>query len=233
MRVALLADLHVGTWSTSTARLARVVAQVNAARPDLVLIAGDLLPGHTPIDPAVAQRSLAPLAGLRARLGVVAVPGNHDHWTMPGGLGAVLPRGVTLLANDAVRRGPLAIAGVDDGYTHHGRPGATLAKVRALAGARIVLEHDPDLAPALPRDMPLLLAGHTHCGQVVLPGHGPVEPVIRHLRYGCGAVRDPGRLTVVTAGIGTSVAPFRLFAPADWWLLTLGPDVRSLTARGG
>lgn len=228
IRVALLSDLHVGNLSTSPARLARVVAQVMAQRPDLVLIAGDFLPGARRIAGPDAARLLAPLATLHAPLGVVAVEGNHDHWTMPdratGGLGPVLaPLGVTLLVNRAIPVGPLALGGIDDGYTHHARVGVTVAQVRALPGARVLLTHSPDIAPRLPADMPLLLAGHTHCGQVVLPLVGPVEPVSRYRQYECGLAREGVRTVIVGAGIGTSGGPFRLNAPPDWWLVTLGP----------
>ena len=81
LRVVLLSDLHAGNLSTGVDRLTRIIAQVNSLRPDLVLIAGDFLPGHNPISGARARLTLRPLAGLHARLGVVAAPGNHDHWT--------------------------------------------------------------------------------------------------------------------------------------------------------
>ena len=67
----------------------------------------------------------------------------------------------------------------------------------------------------------LVVAGHTHCGQIVLPLLGPPIAVAAP-RYRCGIVREAGRTTIVTAGTGTSVLPFRLGAPPDWWLLTVG-----------
>ncbi len=81
VRVVLMSDTHAGTMAVDPARLTRIVAQVNALRPDLILLAGDFLPGHTPIGEAQAIDALAPLAALHAPLGVLAVPGNHDHWT--------------------------------------------------------------------------------------------------------------------------------------------------------
>jgi predicted MPP superfamily phosphohydrolase len=70
----------------------------------------------------------------------------------------------------------------------------------------------------------LLLAGHTHCGQIRLPHVGAISFMSRYGdRYGCGLVTE-GRLRVVTsAGIGTSLLPLRLGAVPDLWLLTLGP----------
>ncbi|TGX53618.1 phosphohydrolase [Sphingomonas gei] len=224
LRLVLLSDLHAGNLAVTPARLGRVVAQVNALRPDLILIAGDFTPGSETIDAATASATLAPLKRLRARLGVVAVPGNHDHWT---GLGAVRTAldaaGVTLLANQAAVRGPLAIAAVDDDYSEHARTAPTLAAARRLPGAKLVLSHSPDIAPLLPPDFPLLLAGHTHCGQVVIPFYGSLDPVSRYQdRYRCGVIREGARRVIVTAGIGGSL-PFRLNAPPDLWLLALGP----------
>jgi predicted MPP superfamily phosphohydrolase len=227
LRLVLLSDVHAGNLAATPARLGRVVAQVNALQPDLILIAGDFTPGEAVIDAATASAALAPLRRLRARLGVVAVPGNHDHWT---GLGAVETAlgaaGVTLLANQTAVPGPLAIAAVDDDYSRHARTAPTLAAARRLPGAKLVLSHSPDIAPQLTRDFPLLLAGHTHCGQVVIPFYGSLDPVSRYDdRYRCGVIREGARSVIVTAGIGGSL-PFRLNAPPDLWLLTLGPVVR-------
>lgn len=224
LRLVLLSDVHAGNVVGTPARLARVVAQVNALKPDLVLIAGDFTPGEESIDAATATASLAPLKQLRARLGVVAVPGNHDHWTGLGAVRAALgAAGVTLLANQATVRGPLAIAAVDDEYSEHARTAPTIAAARRLRGAKLVLTHSPDIALQLPPDFPLLLAGHTHCGQVVIPFHGSLDPVSRYDdRFRCGVIREGSRTVIVTAGIGGSL-PFRLNAPPDLWLLTLGP----------
>ena len=87
-----------------------------------------------------------------------------------------------------------------------------------------MISHSPDLARTLPADMPLLVAGHTHCGQIAPWPIGPIFTASNHgLRYACGIVRERGRALVVTAGLGTSGLPLRLGAPPDMWLLTLGP----------
>jgi len=234
LKVLLLSDIHAGNIAVTPARLERVVAQINALQPDLVLIAGDFQPGEAEIDAATATAALAPLKRLRARLGTVAVPGNHDHWT---GLGAVRTAlqatNVTLLANQAVVRGPLAIAGVDDEYSRHARTAQTVAAARLLPGAKLALTHSPDIAPQLPADFPLLLAGHTHCGQVFIPFYGSLDPVSRYEdRYRCGIIREGARTIIVGAGIGGSL-PFRLNAPPDMWLLTLVPVAIAPTRKPG
>lgn len=226
VRAVLISDVHVGGAAMDAARLSRIVAQVDVLKPDLVLIAGDFASGHDSARAAVMAASLFPLSGLKPRFGVIATFGNHDEWTDPKLIRKALEgMGVTVLDNQAVQRGPLAIGGAGDAYTRHQDIPALVAAMKGLAGARIVLTHSPDLAPSLPRDMALLLAGHTHCGQAVLPFYGPVVEVSSP-RYRCGIIRENGRTIVVTGGLGTSVLPLRFGAPPDLWLLTLGPAPR-------
>lgn len=226
MRVVLLSDIHIGTAAMGPARLRRIVSQVNALRPDLVVIAGDFIFGHAPGSAErIGAAMVAPLSGLRARWGVVAALGNHDHWTGAAAVRAELAAaGIAVVENGAVGRGLIALGVVGDDFSGHADVPATMRAVRRLPGARVLLTHSPDIAPDLPADAPLLLAGHTHCGQVVLPLWGPVTEVSRFgARYRCGLRVEPGRSVVVTAGLGTSGGPFRLGAPPDLWLLTLGP----------
>ena len=94
--------------------------------------------------------------------------------------------------------------------------------MHALGGPAILLSHGPDVF-ADRRVTGLVLAGHTHCGQVVLPLLGAVAvPIRRGRRYVCGVFREQGRMLVVSAGIGTSRLPLRLGAPPDLWLIELG-----------
>jgi predicted MPP superfamily phosphohydrolase len=226
LRVILLADIHVAGPDMPPARLATIVAQVNYFRPDIVLIAGDFIGDK---DVGTRRYSLpeavAPLRGLRSRLGTFAVLGNHDHWRNAGETRAALTAlGVRVLDNDAVQAGPLAIGGVDDAFTQHADLASTVAAMRALPGAKVLLSHSPDPFPDLPRDIPLMLAGHTHCGQIVLPLVGPLVTMSAYgRRYACGRVDEGGKTLFVSAGLGTSVLPLRLGAPPDLWLLELGP----------
>lgn len=232
LRIALLSDLHFGNRAMGTARLTAIVQDVNAARPDLILIAGDFMAGRT--GEGAAERAAAfslPLSRLRARLGAVAVLGNHDYWTGPSEVRRALKKsGVVLLVNSAARRGPVTILGVDDVFSGHDDLRRTLASARSLGGVPIVLTHSPDIVHKLGSGFPLVVAGHTHCGQVVVPGfgailgHAPLDHWKRLYdpRYRCGLVHDDGRTVVVTAGLGSGTAPIRLGAPPDWWLLTVG-----------
>lgn len=222
--VALASDLHVGGGAMSPARLERLMDQIAAERPDLALFAGDFIDGH---DPQTA-RDAAPLLTaafrrLRPPLGTIAVLGNHDNDSDPDPVAAALRRaGVTVLENEVLRAGPLAIGGVGDAYSGHDRLKETIDRVRTLPGAPLLLTHSPDIAPALSSDAPVLLAGHTHCGQIVLPLIGALWIPSRYgSRYRCGIIREGDRTMVVGAGLGTSLLPLRLGAPPEVWLLTL------------
>jgi predicted MPP superfamily phosphohydrolase len=232
IRIALLSDIHLGNRGMTPTRLSSIVDQVNAVRSDLILIAGDFVTGHEAEGAAERAAGLtAPLSALRAPLGVFAVLGNHDHWTAPANIRSALGKaGIVVLENQAVRRGPLAIVGVGDHFSGHDDLPRALSEARRIGGVPVVVTHSPSLAPALPAGY-LVLAGHTHCGQVVLPWVGPLLSLspreswrpLYDPRYRCGVVRDPGRSTIVTAGVGSGSAPIRLGAMPDWWLITLRP----------
>jgi predicted MPP superfamily phosphohydrolase len=191
--VALLADIHMESATMDAQRLDRIVAQVNALHPDLVALAGDFVAGSGEEEAVRAAPLLtAALSRLKAPLGTVAVLGNHDHWTDPPRVRAALARaGILVLDNAAVARGPLAIGGVDDPFTGHARVAAAVDAMRRLRGAGVLIAHSPDAAIGLPPDVHVVLAGHTHCGQIVLPIIGaPIE--VADPRYRCGVIREPG-----------------------------------------
>ena len=226
VRAVLISDIHVAGPDMPPERLARIVAQIEALNPDIVLIAGDLVS-----DKRFATRTyrlaeaVAPLAGLQTRLGVFAVLGNHDHWRNAGEARAALEAiGIRVLDNEAANAGPLTIGGLDDDFTGQDDLPATLDAMRRQAGARLLLSHSPDPFPSVPPDVGLMLAGHTHCGQIRLPLIGAVSTMSEHgERYACGRIDEVGRTLIVGAGLGTSILPLRLGARPDLWLVTIGP----------
>ena len=227
IRVALLTDIHVAGPDMPPARLSRIVEKVNRLRPDLVLLGGDFVSDkRTATWRYSGREALAPLARLNAPLGVVSVLGNHDHWRGRDEIVAALRKArIRVLENDALHVGPLSLGGIDDAFIGRDDAVRTAAAMHDLPGSKIVLTHSPDIAPNLPPDVTLLLAGHTHCGQIRLPLVGAISFMSHYGdRYACGLVTE-GRLRVITsAGIGTSILPFRLGAAPDLWLLTLGPS---------
>ena len=226
--ILLVSDTHVAGPDMPPERLARIVRQLNALKPDLVVIAGDLISEKSSASHSyTAEQVVAPLLGFRGRLGSLAVLGNHDYWFDPAQIRAALEAGgVPVLRNQAVQRGPLIIGGVDDEHTQHDDLNATYAAMDALSrtAPRILLSHGPDIVPKLPQPVDLVLAGHMHCGQVVLPFYGAIGyPSPYGARFACGDMTDNGQRLLVGAGLGTSIVPLRYGAPPDVWLVTLGP----------
>lgn len=228
VRIALFSDLHVHGPDMPPARLASIVEQINALHPDIDVIAGDFvgdnwIGAHYPVTQAVA-----PLGGLKARLGVYAVLGNNDyHVGVARLMRALAGAGVHVLVNEAVGVGPLALGGIDgsigiadsEWMTRRKQTYAALDRTR---GIKVLVAHRPDEFRFSPSWVSILLAGHTHCGQIVLPIVGPLETGSDFGRkYLCGVIRDGPRTLLVTAGLGTSHVPLRIAAPPDIWLVEI------------
>lgn len=222
--IALLSDIHVAGPDMPPSRLARIVSQVNDLKPDLVLIAGDLVSEkrfatHT----YTAEEIVAPLGNLRAPMGTIAVPGNHDHWfNWPALRGAMQRNGIVVLQNESTQRGPLAIGGVDDAYTRRDDLSEVLRQLGTLDGGKLIVTHSPDIAPQVSSDVSLVLAGHTHCSQIRLPIVGALATMSRYGdRFACGKVVEGGQTVIVGAGLGTSLLPIRFGTRAEIWMIEL------------
>jgi predicted MPP superfamily phosphohydrolase len=225
LRVGFLTDLHHEPHRPVTL-LARAVALLNAAAPDVILLGGDYV-NSTAED---FDRPLALLARLRAPLGVYGILGNHDYWAGADYLAARLANaGITMLRNEArcVRApggAPCWIVGVDSTVRRHDDLEGALACV-PRDGFRLLLAHEPDVADivgARKLRADLQLSGHSHGGQVVLPGIGaPLLPRLGR-RYIRGLHLDPPIYT--SRGIGTVPPYLRLNSP---------PEVTVLTLEGG
>jgi len=229
LTIALLADLHTGAPWQGLDELPAIVATTNALRPDLVLLLGDyvihgVIGGHF-----VAPEESAPLLGrLSAPLGVFAVLGNHDHWFDGERVRAALEAAGIVVLEDEARLVPRAggafwLVGLKD-YWEDQRdlPGA-LAQVTGTEPV-LAFTHNPDVFAGLPDRFALVMAGHTHGGQVALPLLGrPVVPSDYGQRYAAGHIVEQGRHLFVTTGIGTSIIPVRFGVPPEIALLTLRP----------
>lgn len=225
LRIVQLSDSHASAVDMPAQRLARVVAQINALQPDMILLTGDYLSG----DPAAWSRAetraaLAPFAALQAPLGVFAVPGNHDD---PRKTRAGLAGGpVRLLVGERVDVGPLQLVGADD--IARGSP-AVEAMRRAIrtappGKALLVVVHSPIMVTWLNPRPVLMIAGHTHGGQIKLPivGAFRLDPFAGAHQRGV-FLEGPHRL-LVSSGLGTTGLPIRIGVPPEIVELTLVPD---------
>jgi len=231
LTIAALGDTHVGGPHVDAARMGRVVARINALRPDLVVLLGDYVHGHPPQSARTPEENqeilggVATFAALDARYGAVAVLGNHDGWYNREAITSALEdAGVAALWNRNVvihrAGGAIVLAGLADAWT--GQPDYAAALDGAPAGADvIVLAHNPDLFADMPSGPALMLAAHTHCGQVALPFIGRLELPIQHKEYACGRIDQHGQTLFVTAGLGTSIIPVRFGSPPEIALVTI------------
>jgi uncharacterized protein len=223
MRVVFLTDMHRGPYVTADYlhEIARATAELDA---DLLLHGGDYVYASR----RYFSEALEPFARIVPPAGSWGVLGNHDHSNgAPAAREAMRRHGVGDLTNTAVKlwfnRNPLWLFGVDD--YRNGRPDmAKAVKAVPKDALCIGLTHNPDLylSAPLPVEPPLLLAGHTHGGQVRLPIIG--APFLTH---GHGSAFESGQKQVgkslvhVSRGIGTIAAPVRFNCPPEITLIII------------
>ena len=227
LRVVVLTDLHVGSPYIGIDKLKAIVARANAQKPDLVLLPGDFVIQGVAGGHFVPPESAAiVLAALHAPMGVYAVLGNHDHWLSAARVQAALEsNGIPVLEDRSVRirRGACALSLVGVSDFNEGQHDVQRALQGVPAGAAVLaFTHNPDVFPSIPSRVPLTIAGHTHGGQVYLPGIGrPIVPSEFGQRYAIGHVREGGRDLFVSSGVGTSILPVRFLVPPEITVLEI------------
>lgn len=234
LRVLHLTDLHLGRFN-SAAYLRAVVDQGNALAPDLVVLTGDYVHGSSRFVEPVA----AIMGRLRSRFGSIGVLGNHDHWEGTALCKRALAhhhirlvdnRHLWLGPSGLVERRPteggLVVCGVGDYWEDARDLDAALGGVDPSA-PRLLLGHNPDYAEdPVARSgryrVDLMLAGHTHGGQVRLPGtRGLITPSLYGTKYASGLVQGPAFPVHVSTGVGVTILPVRLLVRPELVLLTL------------
>ena len=219
LRLVQISDVHVGPLLRKD-WLARIVAEVQSLKPDLIAITGDLVDGSV----AELREHVAPLADLKAKHGVFFVTGNHEYYSGVEEWMAHLPKlGVRPLANERVEIAPgLDLAGIND-LTAHG-PDAPDLK-RTLAGRDplrpvVLLAHQPrQFLEAADQGVDLTLSGHTHGGQI-----WPFTFLVALAQpYVAGLHLRGASQLYVSRGTGFWGPPMRILAPAEITLLKLVP----------
>jgi predicted MPP superfamily phosphohydrolase len=218
VEVLHLSDLHVrarGPWLDHLCATLRAVAAA-----DLLVITGDLVGREW--EPDAVDQLLAALPA--ARWGRFAILGNWEHWTGatgPAWRDRLAAAGVRLLVDEAVDLGPLRLAGTDDALA--GNPDFA-ALLEPLRGPVLVLTHSPDCMESIARpSVPLVLAGHTHAGQVRLPALGALWVPKGTGPHVHGWSRFGETHLSVSAGIGWSVGPLRIGVPPEIARVRLEP----------
>ncbi|MEK6336425.1 MAG: metallophosphoesterase [Acidobacteriota bacterium] len=226
LRIAVISDLHAGSPFINEAKLQRLVLETNQTKPDLIVLLGDfMIKDRFYKQPIAPERTAEILKGLSAPLGVFAVMGNHDWWSQADVRKSFELNGIRILENDVGeirwRGSSFWLAGLADLWTQPQHVDETIAKTPPGSPV-IAMTHNPDIFPNLPQSVPLLLAGHTHGGQVNLPLLGRlIVPSRFGQRYAAGAVFENGHHLFVTTGVGTSILPIRFRVPPEIVILTI------------
>jgi predicted MPP superfamily phosphohydrolase len=246
MTCAIVADIHACEPWMSADRVRQIVAVTNALAPDITFLLGDFNAGHKYVSGAVYPHQWGEaLEALTAPLGVYAVLGNHDWWH--GALPSMRADGAESVRRALKHAGVKVLENHSVALTHHGRPFwvAGLADQMAVPGGRhgtfgyddlggtlaqvtddapiLLLAHEPYIFDDVPKRVSLTLCGHTHGGQVNIPILSPWyerRSIGTHHIY--GHIVEGGRHMIISAGLGTSIAPIRFRRPPEIVLVTLG-----------
>lgn len=223
-RLAHISDIHMDGKGMTRDYLRTVCGLISDQKVDYVAITGDFVTRHA--EDFVEDLNVE-LTSLAARLPVVAVLGNHDHWTNAGLVREMLKfSGVVNVSNGVLtleRDGDLLhLCGVDDVWEKQHRIDRVLAKLPA-EGAAILLAHEPDYAAESAKfgRFDLQLSGHSHGGQVVIPAFGP--PLLPSLGqvYPAGQYQVGEMIQYTNRGIGTIEPRVRINCRPEVTIFTL------------
>ena len=227
LRIAVIADIHTGGPFINGQKLQQIVALTNQQTPDLIILLGDYMSPNSwhshRVEPEVTA---AALKDLKAPSGVYSILGNHDWWYSGEKVRRAFEQnGIHVLEDEVAevkwRDKSFWLVGLADLWTRPQHINETIAKVPP-GSTVIALTHNPDIFPRLPQNVPLLLAAHTHGGQVNIPLIGtPIVPSDFGQKYTAGHVFENGHHLFVTTGIGTSIFPIRFRVTPEIVILTI------------
>jgi predicted MPP superfamily phosphohydrolase len=222
-RIVHVSDFHLGTWLKPDA-LNQVIKTVNQLEPDLIAITGDFVDSNPEKYAPILIQSLS---NLIAKDNVVAVLGNHDHWTDPDIIRQVLRESNIIdLSNQVypIKRDSscLYLSGVDDHLAGMDDLESVIAQIPD-GNTTLLLAHEPDFADISSRSgkFVLQLSGHSHGGQICVPILGSLYLPRYARKYSSGLYQIKGMILYTNRGLGTSWLPFRFNCPAEIALITL------------
>lgn len=240
-KIVAISDLHGGSNSITEKKIREIVKRANEQNADIIVLLGDYVsqtngigtPLKMPVE-TIAEN----LKGLQAKYGVFGVSGNHDGWHNDNIIRSAFNKaGIRMLEDELAvieKNGKkLRILGLRD-HLKINSPKVFTENIKQLiekneqVGDLIVLEHSPDVFPwitkenLISKDLKLVLAGHTHGGQVWFPVLGSlIVPSSHGQKYAFGHIRENDFDLFVTTGIGTSILPIRFFIPPEIAVLTI------------
>jgi uncharacterized protein len=241
LKIVAVSDIHGGSNGADEAKLRLVVETINAQNADAVVFLGDYVSEYMS-DAAklrMPMQTIADnLAGVKAKYGVFVVLGNHDGFYGDADVRRNLERvGYRVLENEVAvieKNGQkLRVFGLEDhmkisSWKSFSDKTRKILEAGEQTGDVIVLQHSPDILPiitgelSISEDLRLILAGHTHGGQVRIPLVGAlIVPSSYGQKYAAGHITENNVDMFVTTGIGTSILPFRFLVPPEIAVLTI------------
>lgn len=232
-KIVAVSDIHGGSHTITEEKLQSLTNLINAQNPDIIVMLGDFVSQVHDEGKPIRNRELKMpietiarnLKGLQAKYGVYVVIGNHDWWYDEKHCRKSFEDiGFTVLENETksfvVNNKTVTILGIEDFWR---RGVVDVKKVLAELSSPeniIGITHNPDSFDQTPDSLAVLLAGHTHGGQVNFPIIGaPIVPA--KPEYTAGHIVKDGRNLFVTTGVGTSGLPFRFRVPPEIVVITL------------
>ena len=217
LRVVHLTDLHAHP-GLGAAYYQHVLDLAEEAQPDLAVFTGDFIAGTNSL--AILRLALRPIAGVET----FAVLGNHDYWTAPDEISAVvMDTGVRLLTNESVTVTVNGRAVIVSGYDYPWRGQERGLVPNSNGSLHIALSHTPDNIYRLAKSSAdIVFSGHYHAGQIRLPFLGSiVVPSVYGRRFDHGHFVVNGTHLFVSSGVGASSPPFRLYCRPDIFIVDI------------
>ncbi|MDQ6786219.1 MAG: metallophosphoesterase [Acidobacteriota bacterium] len=226
-KVVAISDIHGGSHYITEEKIREIVRLANEQNPDLIVLLGDYVSQKTGIHSELKMPSetiAANLKGLQAKYGVYAIIGNHDWWFDEKKMRVELEgAGIKVLDNEVV---PVQVSdeminlwGIEDNWKNRQVPIEAFNRIPVKENI-IAITHNPDSLLKAPAEISLMLAGHTHGGQVKFPVYGAIA-FVNDKRFMAGEVVVDGKHVFVTTGIGTTGPPIRFRVPPEIAVLRL------------
>ena len=226
-KIVAVSDIHGGSQSVDGARIRTLVETINRQNPDLIVLLGDYVSqtrGRSSDLKMPSAEIAESLKGLQAKYGVYAIIGNHDWWYNEAKItGEFEAAGITILDNEtkqiSVGGETVTLWGIEDFWKKRRVPLEPFDQIAEKKNI-IALTHNPDSFDQTPPEVALMLAGHTHGGQVRIPFYGAPITVSQRKYYTDHLVENDHDV-YITSGFGTTGPPFRFLTPPEIAVLTL------------
>ena len=230
LSIAVIGDPHLPEGDEAISSFHELLLKIKSSNPDLVLFVGDYIADPGSIDNMLEHReSVINAFKLVDPIPRAVVLGNYESWSNVDDWFADFKRlGVEVLENEVAvletQKGFVCVRGLGDKFTNRFEYVGYPTRCNSLP--KLTLTHDP--AGAFdPKIAGLVIAGHTHCGQVSFPFFWPLwvltdAPPFAH----CGLYQSGGRAVFVTSGVGTSILPIRFGTQSQWDLIDLNINIK-------